>query len=104
MNKFFLLGLDLLAGLVLGAFFFGGLWWTVRKVLLVKSPAGWFFGSMLLRMSVTLAGFYWVGRGDWERLLACLLGFIVARGLVVGLNRRTTSQHRPAVKEASHAP
>ena len=39
-----------LAGLVLGAIFFGGLWWTVRKGLSSQQPALWFLGSMLLRM------------------------------------------------------
>ncbi len=57
------------AGLVLGAIFFGGLWWTVRKGLSSRQPALWFFGSMLLRMGIALAGFYFVGRGDWRRLI-----------------------------------
>jgi F-type H+-transporting ATPase subunit a len=69
MNNFLLLALALIAGLVLGAIFFGGLWWTVRKGVFSKSPALWFLGSMLLRMSIVLAGFYFVGGGDWERLV-----------------------------------
>ena len=47
-----------------------------------ERPALWFFGSMLLRTSVTLAGFYFVGREDWQRWLLCLLGFVLARLLV----------------------
>ena len=62
--------LALVAGVLLGAIFFGGLWWTVRKGVSSKQPALWFFGSLLLRMSIALAGFYFVGRGHWERLLA----------------------------------
>ena len=31
MNEFLILAVALAAGLLLGAFFFGGLWWTVRK-------------------------------------------------------------------------
>jgi F1F0 ATPase subunit 2 len=30
------------AGLLLGAIFFGGLWWTVRKGVSSKRPALWF--------------------------------------------------------------
>ena len=45
-------------GLVLGAVFFGGLWWTVRKGVASPRPALWFVGSMLLRTGVVLAGFY----------------------------------------------
>ena len=65
-----LLALALAAGLLLGAFFFGGLWWTVRKGMSAKRPALWFFGSLLLRMSIALAGFYFVSDGHWDRLLA----------------------------------
>ena len=75
------------AGLLLGAIFFGGLWWTVRKGLSARQPALWFFGSMLLRMGIALAGFYFVGRGDWRRLMACLLGFVIARFVVTWLTR-----------------
>ena len=64
MNEFLTLALALAAGLLLGAFFFGGLWWTVRKGVSSQRPALWFFGSMLLRMSIALAGFYFVGRRD----------------------------------------
>ena len=70
MNEILILALALAAGLLLGAIFFGGLWWTVRKGVSSKQPALWFFGSLLLRMSIALAGFYFVGREHWERLAA----------------------------------
>lgn len=88
------LALALAAGVLLGAIFFGGLWWTVRKCVSSRQPALWVFGSGLLRMSITLAGFYFVAQGHWERLLVCLLGFVMARVIVTRLTRR----------EASHAP
>ena len=65
MNEMTNLTLALLAGLSLGAMFFGGLWWTVRRGMSAKHPALWLFGSVMLRMGATLAGFYFVGRGDW---------------------------------------
>ena len=34
------LALALFAGALLGAFFFGGLWWTVQKGVSSESPAG----------------------------------------------------------------
>jgi F1F0 ATPase subunit 2 len=74
-----------LAGLLLGAFFFGGLWWTVQKLATSKRPALWVIGSFLLRMGVTMTGFYVVAAGDWQRLLWCLLGFIMARLVVIKL-------------------
>ncbi len=63
----------LLAGLSLGALFFGGLWWTVRQSMSAKHPSIWLFASLMLRMSATLTGFYFVGRGDWQRLVVCLV-------------------------------
>ena len=69
------LALALLAGALLGAFFFGGLWWTVRRGLTSEWPALWFLGSLLLRTGVTLAGFWFVARGHWSSLGMCLVGF-----------------------------
>ncbi len=92
------------AGLLLGAMFFGGLWWTVRKGLSSRRPALWFFGSMLLRMGIALAGFYFIGRGDWRRLLACLLGFVGTRFVVTWLTRSSVENQRSRTPEASHAP
>ncbi len=93
-----------LAGGVLGAFFFGGLWWTIRKGVVSQQPALWFLGSLLIRMSVTLAGFYFASGGRWERLLACLLGFIMARLAVTWLTRPAIADPVRLPQEASHAP
>ena len=104
MNDALLLALAGVAGLFLGAMFFGGLWWTVRKGVSSPRPALWFFGSLLLRMSLALAGFYFVGRGHWERLLACLLGFVMARLVVTWLTRPSGEDRDRTPQEASHAP
>ena len=74
MNETLTLVLAWTAGAALGAIFFGGLWWTVRKGVSSEQPALWFFGSLLLRMGIALAGFYFVAGGHWERLLVCLAG------------------------------
>jgi F1F0 ATPase subunit 2 len=81
------------AGALLGAVFFGGLWWTTRKAALSVQPAAWVGGSLLLRMAIVLPGFYWIGDGRWDRLLACLLGFVVARFVIS--RRITRSPHAP---------
>jgi len=39
MNETLILVLALVIGVLLGAIFFGGLWWTVRKVVSSKWPA-----------------------------------------------------------------
>jgi F1F0 ATPase subunit 2 len=96
MNETIILVAALAAGILLGAIFFGGLWWTVRKGVTAKNPALWFLGSVLLRMGIALAGFYLVARGDWKKLLLCLLGFLIARVVVLRLTRPN--------KETNHAP
>jgi F1F0 ATPase subunit 2 len=104
MNNILIPGLALVAGLLLGTVFFGGLWWTVRRGVFAKSPALWFLGSQVLRMGIVLAGFYLVGRGDWERLAACLIGFIMARFLVIRWTRTPSGPPHAPAKEAGHAP
>ena len=94
----------LATGVWLGAMFFGGLWWTIRKSVSSKHPAIWFFCSLLLRMSITVAGFYFIGRGHLDRLLLCLLGFVIARLLVMWLTRLSGENKIHPAQEASHAP
>lgn len=88
MNEVLALTLAAISGVALGGLFFGGLWWTVRKGMASSSPAIWFLGSMLLRTAAVLTGFYFVGSGDWQRLLACLGGFLAARIAAMPLTRR----------------
>jgi len=85
----------LLAGGVLGAAFFGGLWWTVRRGASSATPAWWFLGSFVLRTAVALAGFYAVGAGQPARMAMCLLGFLLVRSIVLRVTRTTTDVMRP---------
>jgi F1F0 ATPase subunit 2 len=77
----------LAAGILLGAIFFGGLWWTVRKGVSSSYAALWFLLSMLLRSAIVMLGFYFIMGDNWQRLLAGLLGFTIARLLVMRLTR-----------------
>ena len=88
--------LALLVGLLLGALFFGGLWWTVRKGVSASQPAFLFLGSMLLRTGIVLVGFYFVASQHMDRLVVCLLGFVAARIVIMQMTRPT--------REAHHAP
>jgi len=87
MHEFFDLAVAIGEGALLGVFFFGGLWWTVRQGIASDRVVLWFLGSMLLRMSVVLLGFYFMLGNDWKKLLVGLLGFILARLLVTRLTR-----------------
>lgn len=93
-----------IAGVALGAAFFGGLWWTVRKGLGARQPALWFLGSALLRMGIAVSGFYLVSGGHWDRLLACLSGFVIARLLLMRLAGPPPGQAAVRDEEAVNAP
>jgi F1F0 ATPase subunit 2 len=50
-----------------------------------RHAALWFLLSLLLRTSGAMLGFYLIGRGSWEKLAACLAGFVIARLVVTRL-------------------
>jgi F1F0 ATPase subunit 2 len=83
MNELAVILLIFLAGFLLGLFFFGVLWWTTKRGLRSKSPALWFLGSLFIRMSIIITVFYLISRNHWERALICLIGFIIARMIVM---------------------
>lgn len=68
-----------MAGLLLGVFYFGGLWLTIKKVYQVKRPWLWLFLSFLGRLIVCLILFYVLIRYNWVYLLPCLFGFLIVR-------------------------
>lgn len=81
-SQAFALLLALAAGMLLGAIFFGGLWWTVRSGMTARRPALWFICSMMLRTGIVTMGFYFLlslSGNSWEILLGSLFGFIFAR-------------------------
>lgn len=92
-----------LAGSALGAVFFGGLWWTVRRGLTSAHPAPWFLGSLLVRTTVAAGGFFLVGGGQWPRLLACLVGFVAARTVVTRLSRAVPAPLVHVERQGGHA-
>lgn len=94
--------LAFIAGLFLGTIFFGGLWFTVRKLVTSKIPALWFLGSFFLRVSITLIGFYYMSSGSWQRLLICVAGFITARFAVIHFTKSNEEKQVLFNKEISH--
>lgn len=98
----------MLAGVVgaaLGAIFFGGLWLTVNRSMTSKHVALWFLFSLLLRTGIVMYGFYWIGHVHWQRLIVCLLGFILARlALTKWLGPSALKNPLHSAQEHSHAP
>jgi F1F0 ATPase subunit 2 len=71
----------LLAGLGIGAFYFAGLWLTVRQLVQVPNPAPLFLLSFMGRTAASIAAFYFVMDGDWTRAAAAMVGFLAMRVL-----------------------
>ena len=94
--------LAFMAGVALGTLFFGGLWYTVKKVVVAKVPALWIFGSFFLRMGITLVGFYFISSGNWKRLLICVAGFIAARFFVIQFTKSIDEKQVHLKKEVGH--
>jgi F1F0 ATPase subunit 2 len=70
-------------GVTLGLCYFGGLWWTVQQLATARHPALWLICSFVARAGVSLIGFYLVLGDGGARLMACLMGFFVARTILV---------------------
>jgi F1F0 ATPase subunit 2 len=94
-----ILTMAVMAGFLLGAMFFGGLWWTVQSTISSQRTALWLLGSLLLQTSIALAGFLFVSGGHWQRSLACLLGFSFAGFAVMRLADRSITPAHASRKE-----
>jgi len=67
------------AGIFVSLLYHIGLWWTVKALPSSQRPALLSIGSFYIRMAITLSVFYLVMNNRWERLVVCLLGFLVVK-------------------------
>jgi F1F0 ATPase subunit 2 len=89
----------LAAGAAVGAFYFGGLWLTVRRVVTSDHPVLLTFGSFAVRAVVAVAVMVWIARTHWQLLLAAMAGFVLVR---VVMTRKLRPEGEPvAVKDRS---
>ena len=70
-------------GMVLGAVFLAGLWFSVHGLRGARHPGLLMVTSFIARMLLVIGGFYMLSDGDWRRLVAALAGFILVRILTV---------------------
>ena len=76
-----------LAGVGLGSLYFGGLWLTVRGVYGIRYPALVFVASFVARTCLVVFGLFLLTGGGWQRVVAALLGILLARALFVRVIR-----------------
>lgn len=70
-------------GSALGGVYFAGLWETVRKLPDAEKPVRRMALSFALRTALALTGFYLVMQGDWQRLAAAMVGFLLMREILL---------------------
>jgi F1F0 ATPase subunit 2 len=75
-------------GILLGIFFYGGLWMTVRALASSAHPVVLTLSSFWGRTAVALAGFLLASRAGWMGVVACLTGFAAGR-LIVSIGLRS---------------
>ncbi len=76
----------LLVGALMGACYFAGLWWTVRRMPSARHPLPLYLGSLVFRSVVVVVTCYAVLiRYGGSSLLFCVAGFIVARVVMIRL-------------------
>jgi F1F0 ATPase subunit 2 len=108
MNEVNFLIFSFVIGGLCGIIFFGGLWWTINKAIHSRQPALWIASSFFIRIFVTFLGFYLISRDHFERLGLCLIGFLIARRLIVKhFQNNTLSQSKISkdllIQEINHA-
>lgn len=75
--------LSLAAGFIVGLAFFWTLWLTVQRLPKSSNPGILLFGSYLIRTAVAIGIFYVIMDGRWQRMIALIIGFIIARFVIV---------------------
>ncbi|RVT44897.1 ATP synthase subunit I [Rheinheimera sediminis] len=88
LDLFWLLVVCLMTGVALGILFFGSLWWTTKQMHRFQYPALWFITGFILRTSTVLISINWISDGRWQGLIACCVGFLVARVAVLSFTDR----------------
>ncbi|MBW6473235.1 MAG: ATP synthase subunit I [Anaerolineaceae bacterium] len=76
-------------GMLVGLVYFFSLQYTIHHMVTAKHPALVMLGSYFLRTVFMLLAFYIIMDGELMRLLACFVGFLIARTLLI---KRTKQQ------------
>jgi F1F0 ATPase subunit 2 len=87
----------LAVGLLLGVFYFGTLWLTVRRMPEASRPGLLFTASFVVRLVVLIAGLLAI-TGDWRRLVAALVGLLLARTVLTRRIGAAAARAEPAAE------
>ncbi len=82
-------------GLALAVVYFGGLWWTVRRLDAARRPGLLLSVSTILRLALVIGVLAMLVTDHWRDFFICLAGFLIGRAL---LHWRLAHLHQPAAK------
>lgn len=80
---------SIISGGLTGLIYFGGLWYTVKKLPSSAVPHGLMIFSMALRLAIVLMAFLMLIRLHWIYLLIALIAFILVRQIIMYKVNRT---------------
>jgi len=66
-------------GVALGCFYYGGLWFTINRLVHWRQPALGMLASLFIRLAVVAMSLYLLADDDWRRYAAALPGLLLAR-------------------------
>lgn len=70
---------SIMAGIALGLFFYGGLWFTVRRLPTTDHPVLLTLGSFWIRLVVVLAAFVFLTHAGLPYVALAMASFIMGR-------------------------
>lgn len=73
------------AGLALGVFYWGGLWWTCRRVVDGRAPAALIAVGYFVRLAVVVGAMYVLMQGSYIRLGIIVGAMLLVRLVMTGL-------------------
>lgn len=100
-------GIAAMGGVLTGAFYYGGLWWTLQRLANATRPALLLGMSFLVRTVVVLLALLWLTDLQFALILVFMVGFIVMRLVLTqrwGPRNNVGPQNRvqPAAKGEGH--
>lgn len=71
--------LPFIVGTILGAIYFGGLYFTTQKIGEVEKPTLLIVLSFILRMGLLILTFFYLSKGGYKDMLIALVALIIVR-------------------------
>ncbi|MBU0908996.1 MAG: ATP synthase subunit I [Proteobacteria bacterium] len=93
-DRLLILAAMLVIGFAVGLVYFQGLWLTLSRYSGQKNLGSKLLLSFLIRLTLAIGIFYYSMQDDWQRLILLLIGFLIARQVMI----RRLREPAPAAK------